>query len=255
MADTTTPNYSFVKPEIGGSSNTWGAKLNSTLDSVDARIFEGRSRANHGGTQLASTISDFSTAADLRIAAAIGNTVQAYSVNLAAIAVLTWAANQILYQTGVGTLAQTPLTPFARSLLDDTDAATVRTTLGLVIGANVHPYNANILTANVEDQGPLTGGARITSKSLGNLSGQTLTPDPGDRAIQEITNNGSGAIAPGTNYGQYTLVISNSAGAGSITTTGWSRVGDAFDTISTSRFVCSCIVTPNVALMSVVKAV
>ncbi|TXH44557.1 MAG: hypothetical protein E6Q97_32375 [Desulfurellales bacterium] len=255
MADTTTANYSFVKPEVGASNNTWGSKLNTDLDGIDTQIFNGRSRANHTGTQLAATISDFSTAADARITAAIGSTVQAYNAKLAAIAGSTWAANQIEYQTGTGTIAQTPLTAFARTLIDDADAAAMRTTLGLVIGTNVQAYNANILVSNVEDQGPLTGGARITAKSLGNLSGQTITPDPGDRAIQEIVNNGSGTITPGSNYGQYTLVIANSSGAGSITTTGWSRVGDAFDTTTTSRFVCSCIVTPNVALMSVVKAV
>jgi hypothetical protein len=39
-------------------------------------------RANHHGTQLAATISDFSTAADARVSAAIGVTVQAYSAIL-----------------------------------------------------------------------------------------------------------------------------------------------------------------------------
>lgn len=255
MADTTTTNYSFVKPEVGGSSNTWGSKLNTDLDSIDAQIFAGRNRASHTGTQLAATISDFSTAVDARITAAIGSTVQEYNVKLAAIAGSTWANNQIMYMTGTNTFSMTGFSAFARTLIDDADAATMRATLGLVIGANVQAYNANILVSNAEDQGPLTGGARITAKSLGNLSGQTITPDPGDRAIQEIVNNGSGTITPGSNYGQYTLVIANSSGAGSITTTGWSRVGDAFDTTSTSRFVCSCIVTPNVKLMSVVKAV
>jgi hypothetical protein len=45
------------------------------------------SRANHTGTQAASTISDFNTAADARIAAAVGVTVQAYDADLS-----SWAA-------------------------------------------------------------------------------------------------------------------------------------------------------------------
>ena len=39
LADTITVNYAWVKPEIAGSPTTWGNKLNSDLDLIDAQVY------------------------------------------------------------------------------------------------------------------------------------------------------------------------------------------------------------------------
>lgn len=63
--------------------------------------------------------------------ASLGVSAQAYSLILTNIAALTLAANKLIYATGATSVATTDLSAFGITLIDDADAATARTTLGL----------------------------------------------------------------------------------------------------------------------------
>jgi hypothetical protein len=66
MADTTTTNYSFTKPEVGASEDTWGTKLNANWDSIDSSLKAVSDIANAAVTSL-SDLSVTATAAELNL--------------------------------------------------------------------------------------------------------------------------------------------------------------------------------------------
>lgn len=113
--------------------------------------------------------SDASTART-NLGVAIGTNVQAYDAGLQSIAGLTTSANQLIYTTAADTYTTTSLSSYGRSLIDDADAATARSTLGL--------------------------GTLATQS--GTFSGTTSGTNTGDQTITltgDVTGTGTGSFA------------------------------------------------------------
>jgi hypothetical protein len=155
------------------------------------------------------TLLDDATAVDARVTLGleIGTNIQAWSPKLDALAAQTWAQDQITYQTDTDSVDTTPLTPFARTILDDTTAAEVTTTIGAL------PIAGGTMTGDlILDHDPIQDLEASTKRYVDNAvaaAGLQFTADVATIANLNwtYTNGSAGVGARLTAPGVGTVVI------------------------------------------------
>ncbi|MFM5312206.1 tail fiber domain-containing protein [Aeromonas caviae] len=157
---------------------------------------------------------------------------QAKHANLTALAGFTPAADRIPYFTSASAASVTPLTAFARSLLDDNDAAAARATLGVLSVEEPFKSAADVATtANLDAtyaNGSSGVGATLTGNVMAALSLDGVTVTVGMRVL--VKNQTAAA-----QNGIYTLTTAGS------TTVAWvlTRATDA----DTSAKLAGAVIT------------
>jgi hypothetical protein len=133
------------------SNTTLGSGVvNSSLTSLGT-ITVGTWNGTTVGVSYGGTGATDAANARINLGLVIGTNVQAYDPELAAIASLTSEADKIPYFTGANTAALATFTTFGRSLVDDADASTARTTLGLGTIAVQNSNNVSITGGSIDN--------------------------------------------------------------------------------------------------------
>lgn len=201
MADTTTTNLGLTKPEVGASADTWGTKLNTDLDSIDALF-----AAAGTGTSVGLNVGAGKTIA---VAGTLNVTGTVSGGVIATLASPTFTGTVTLPSTtSIGSVSSTEL-----GYLDGVTSS-IQTQLNAAITAT----GTATLTNKTIEAGTFTNG--YTEETVTANTGTAYTIDLANGTLQILTLTGNCTFTfPTATAGKSFMLLLKQDGTGSRTVT------------------------------------